>query len=84
MIPKKPAPGLDPRVGTGFPPSRSPLWRAKEGRKRPCSNKKLEPGSDSIRIDKALAGLRGFGQPTERFQAKWNPVRVKKTLYSKS
>jgi hypothetical protein len=31
-------------VGTGFPPSRSPLRRAKEGRKRSCSNKK--PGQD--------------------------------------
>ena len=42
MIPKKPAPGLDPWVGTGF-------------RKRSCSNKKLEPGSDSIKTHKALA-----------------------------
>jgi hypothetical protein len=42
MIPKKPAPGLDPGVETGF-------------RKRSCSNKKLEPHSDSIKNDKALA-----------------------------
>jgi len=48
MIPKKPAPDLI-RVGTGFPPSRSPLRRAKEGRKRSCSNKNLEPGSDPIK-----------------------------------
>src|SRR6185437_11543331 len=27
------------KVGTGFPPSRSPLRRAKEGRKRSCAGK---------------------------------------------
>src|ERR1700675_810180 len=42
MIPKMPVPGLDPRMDTGFPPSRSPLRRAKEGRKRSCSTKMLE------------------------------------------
>jgi hypothetical protein len=41
MIPKKPASGLDPGVGTDF-------WT------RPCSNKKLEPGCDSIKTDRAL------------------------------
>jgi hypothetical protein len=58
MIPKKPAPGhsrpkdgvaslaYDPGVGTSF-------------RKRSCSNKKLEPGSDSIQSDKALVSFGG-------------------------
>ena len=41
--PKKPALGLDPRVETGFPPSRNPLRRAKEGRIRSCSNKDTQP-----------------------------------------
>ena len=41
MIPKKLAPGLDPGVGTGFPPSRSPFRRAKEDRKRSCANEQL-------------------------------------------
>jgi hypothetical protein len=56
----------DPGVETGFPPEpvlgpaigrtrvRSPLRRAKEGRKRSCSNKKLEPGCDFIKTDRAL------------------------------
>jgi hypothetical protein len=56
-------------VETGFPPSRSPLSprrsrlrrsqgrRAKEGQKRSCANKKLEPRSDSIKTDMALARL---------------------------
>src|SRR5580698_2891856 len=38
MIPKKPVTGVDPVMGPGFPPSRSPLRRAKEGRIRSCSN----------------------------------------------
>jgi len=43
MIRKKPALGLDLRVETGFPPSRSLLLRrAKEGPKRSCSTKILE------------------------------------------
>jgi hypothetical protein len=47
MIRKKPALGLYPMVETGFPPSRSSLWRAKEGPKRPCSNEK--PSQRSLR-----------------------------------
>src|SRR3989304_3443552 len=57
-------------MGTGFPPSRSPLptppkqplrlrrldRRAKEGRKRSCSSKMLGQGSDSINMDRALGG----------------------------
>src|SRR6202795_850674 len=53
MIPKKLVLGLDPRMEPGFPPSRSPLRRAKEGRKRSCSNKMLEP----IRLQGSLARL---------------------------
>jgi hypothetical protein len=44
MIPKRLAPGLDPGVGTGF-------------RKRSCSNKKLEPGSDSIKMERAVKNV---------------------------
>src|SRR3990172_7806763 len=44
MIPKKPALGLDPRVGPGFPPSRSPLRRAKEGRNAYAQGKSLSHG----------------------------------------
>src|ERR1700674_5084819 len=42
MIPKKPALGLDPRVGTGF-------------RKRSCSNKRLGRDDDSKKSHRALA-----------------------------
>src|ERR1700687_6103121 len=42
MIPKMPALGLDPRVGTGF-------------RKRSCSNNKLERDGDSKKSHRALA-----------------------------
>jgi NAD(P)-dependent dehydrogenase (short-subunit alcohol dehydrogenase family) len=41
MIPKKPALGLDPRVGTGF-------------RKRSCSNNKIERDDDSKKSNRAL------------------------------
>jgi hypothetical protein len=41
MIRKKPALGLDPRVGTGFP-------------KRSCSNKKIERDDDSKKSHPAL------------------------------
>src|SRR5580692_8357934 len=44
MIPKKPALGLDPRVGTGF-------------RKRSCSNNKIERDDDSKKGHRALAGV---------------------------
>jgi hypothetical protein len=71
MIPKKPAPDLI-RGGYRFPAfanrlrpkadfgSQEPLRRAKEGRIRSCSNTKLEPGSDSIKADKAL--MRGLNK----------------------
>src|SRR5580704_15473824 len=52
MIPKKPALGLDPRVGTGF-------------RKRSCSTKKLERGDDSKRSHHAL-GYEIFSSGADR------------------
>src|SRR5271165_397236 len=49
MIPKKPALGLDPGVGTGF-------------RKRSCSNKRLERDEDSKKSHRALAAPRRLTQ----------------------
>jgi cytochrome c len=54
MTPEKHALGHDPRVEAGLPPSRSPLRRAKEVRKRSCSNKSIERDTDSNR-NRALA-----------------------------
>jgi hypothetical protein len=47
MIPKKPALGLDPRVGTGF-------------RKRSCFNNKIERDDDSKKSHRALGASRIF------------------------
>jgi pimeloyl-ACP methyl ester carboxylesterase len=40
--PEKACPGRKPVVETDFPPSRSPLRRAKQGPKRPCATKEFE------------------------------------------
>src|SRR5580704_7274629 len=67
MIPKG-LPRTRSGVGTGFPPARSPgtvrhfglmLRRAKAGRKRSCSNKKLERDDDSKKSHLAVGGKPG-------------------------
>src|SRR6266851_8316785 len=71
MILKKPALGLDPRVGTGF-------------RKRSCSTKRLEWGDDSKRSHRALAVepqqvVHGETESADRWfglQASMGPVPV--------